>query len=646
MRLESIGRRLLAVRIAAIGLLALSLAGTAYSAADIRIISRSGTGVISAAPQGIDGVANPEIDSTLMGLGDSDSGGLSGGKVVNRSIAQGAGPGAPTKSGKKPKSNPVLTTSFDGLNHHDQRFANGGNQFSTEPPDQGLCAGNGFVFEVVNSVVRVFDTAGNTLTGVAALNSFYGYPDAINRTTGVQGPDAYDPSCYFDVDTQRWFVLVDTLDRVGVPPFVNNLSGKNHLDLAVSTSASPLGTWNIYRIDVTNDGPGCDSGPVPGFPPGFFGDACVGDYPHMGADSNGIYLTTNSFAFFSGAFNSAQIYALPKNALASGEPTVTVVHFDTINYLLQPDGTPGFTVWPATSPAGSAATDQGGTEYFLSSEAVFNNSNSDNRLRIWALTNTSSLNAAVPAVQLVDGVVNTQTYSVPPLSNQKAGDIPLADCLNMPSCATFLNHAPDPFAPELLSSPDSNDSRIQQVVFANGKLWGALDTAVNMGGPDQAGIAYFVLIPQLGGSSLKAKIVIQGLLGLENNNLTYPAIGVLPNGRGVMAFTVLGDDYYPSAGFAGLDAKVGAGDIQLAAAGAGPDDGFTGYAYYNAPNPIRTRWGDYGATAVDGNTIWIASEYIAQTCTFEQYTATPFGTCGGTRSALGNWATRITKVVP
>ena len=37
-----------------------------------------------------------------------------------------------------------------------------------------------------------------------------------------------------------------------------------------------------------------------------------------------------------------------------------------------------------------------------------------------------------------------------------------------------------------------------------------------------------------------------------------------------MAFTVLGDDHYPSAGYAGVDAKIGVGDIHIAAEGAGP----------------------------------------------------------------------------
>jgi len=31
----------------------------------------------------------------------------------------------------------------------------------------------------------------------------------------------------------------------------------------------------------------------------------------------------------------------------------------------------------------------------------------------------------------------------------------------------------------VISTPDSNDTRMQQVMYANGKLWGALDTAAS-----------------------------------------------------------------------------------------------------------------------------------------------------------------------
>jgi hypothetical protein len=111
-----------------------------------------------------------------------------------------------------------------------------------------------------------------------------------------------------------------------------------------------------------------------------------------------------------------------------------------------------------------------------------------------------------------------------------------------------------------------------------------------------------------------------------------------------MAFTLVGRGFYPSAAFASINAG-GVGAVQLAATGLGPADGFTGYAVFNAPNPARPRWGDYGAAVVDGSNVWIASEYIGQTCTLKQYLATG-ASCGGTRTALANWDTRITEVNP
>jgi len=124
-------------------------------------------------------------------------------------------------------------------------------------------------------------------------------------------------------------------------------------------------------------------------------------------------------------------------------------------------------------------------------------------------------------------------------------------------------------------------------------------------------------------------------------------VAATSSGRGVIAFTVVGADYYPSAGYASIDASVGAGDIHVAAAGLGPQDGFSGYGFYASnPGHPRPRWGDYGAAALDGSSIWLASEYIGQTCTLSQYLAAPVGSCGGTRATLGNWGTRISKVTP
>ena len=176
-------------------------------------------------------------------------------------------------------------------------------------------------------------------------------------------------------------------------------------------------------------------------------------------------------------------------------------------------------------------------------------------------------------------------------------------------------------------------------------LWGARRApSVKVGGKLQAGIAWFAVAPKINGAGkVEGQVKKQGYLALANNNLTYPAIAMTAGGKGVIAFTVVGKDYYPSAGYATIDANGSVGKIHIAANGLGPSDGFTSYKAF-VGDPPRTRWGDYGAAVTDGSSVWIASEYIAQTCTLDEYLTGAVGSCGGTRTALANWATRVTKL--
>ncbi len=614
------------------------------------------------------------------------------GTIVNRSLSSGgASHGVSVNSGKKAKSSPQFVSGFEGLNLYQQRYARGGNQFTVEPPDQALCVGNGYVLEAVNDVLNVYDTSGNSLlpdntaTNIVGgfprnvnhavdLNSFYGYAPAVNRSTGVRAQFVTDPSCLYDAATQRFFVVVLTLETHPNGSFTL----VNHLDIAVSQTSIPTGAWNIYRIDVTNDGTntgGVNPGPY------------LGDYPHIGADANGFYITTNAYPWGSNGFAGAQIYAFSKAQLAAGAVSVNMVHFDTSGTVNVPSDAgltqPGFTVWPAQSPGTQFNTSNGGTEYFLSSNAADEATHPvagsgggyvSNQLVVWTLTNTSSLNSVSPVLSLSNKVLGVNEYAIPPKQQQPGSGTapgiaaPQGHCLNdtttvrvsgSPGCwRSLVSAAAHARGPEVISRPDSNDTRMQQVMYANGKLWGALDTALNPdGGPQRAGIAWYVINPNA------TKVVTQGYLGATGFDFTYPAIGVTPSGRGIKAFTATGDTLNPSAGYAPIDAIVGVGPWNVAPGGEGAavDDGFSSYKQQVGGNPPRTRWGDYGVAAVDGNSIWIASEYIADTCDYTDWGGPFFaggsgdnllGTCGGSthgpgsRTALGNWSTRISKLTP
>ncbi|HEX2626038.1 MAG TPA: hypothetical protein VHL56_03950 [Candidatus Limnocylindrales bacterium] len=523
-------------------------------------------------------------------------------------------------------------TSFSGINHFQQRFgvANG-NQWSLEPPDQALCVGGGYVFEAVNNAVAVYDTSG-TLLAADSLNHFFGYPVEIDRSTGIAGPkQTTDPTCLFDPSTNRFFLTILTYDADGAG---NPLpSGTNTLDTAVSSSANPIGTWSITHIDATDDGNGGT--------PSHTNCPCLGDYPHIGVDANGFYVTTNEYPWFVDGFNGSQIYAMSKTELATGASSVTVTQIDT--HRADPNGNPGFTVWPAQSPtAAQYDTAKGGTEYFLSTNAAeeANGTGASTELITWSLTNTSSLNTT-PRLGFNVVKSTVDKYAVPLPANQKVGSVPLADCLNITACAKIALGTPDKYK-ETERPLDTLDARMQQVTYANGLLYGSHGTAVDVAGVQKAGIAWYITDPTTDPSNgnLSTTVVHQGKVANAGNNLLMPALGVRPDGSAVIGVTLAGADHYPSAAYVDLSAAGVTGSIKVLAEGVGPEDGFAGYRGFGG----RPRWGDYGAAAVDaGGNLWVANEWIAQTCDYATFVSSNFR-CGDTRTLLANWSTRISKV--
>ena len=180
---------------AVVVLAALVVVGAASASTITRNATGGGTILVPNAPAPTASTSGglPEIDSTSL-----ENDGVDPGSPVARTAT------VSQRGTKGNGANPTLAGSFDGLNFFDQRFANGGNQFSVEPPDQGLCVGNGKVVEVVNDVYQVFDTSGHPLINPVDLNTLFGYAPAITRSgpnAGQEGPDVFDPSCLFDQQT-------------------------------------------------------------------------------------------------------------------------------------------------------------------------------------------------------------------------------------------------------------------------------------------------------------------------------------------------------------------------------------------------------------------------------------------------------------
>ena len=540
-----------------------------------------------------------------------------------------------TVSAPTPKPTSVISPDrsffgFPGLTEFDQVTAGtgvyAGTQQPAEPPDQGLCVGNGFVVEPINVALAVYSSTGSLLSGPVPLNQFYRLAPELSGS--VFGPFLSDPRCYFDPGTQRWF---HTILEIDTDPKTGNFGTHSSTLIAVSKTSNPIGDYFLFSIDTTDDGthgtpkhPHCP---------------CFGDQPLLGADAHGIYISTNEFPIANTPFfNGSQIYAISKTALEGGAAT-KVVHINAgaIPVPKQDQATGiWYSIQPATSPnevENDAAN--AGVEYFLSA-LQFGPAPFDNRIAVWALSNTSSLESSKPNTTLQHVVIKSEAYGVatsrPFAATQKAGPTPLRDFLNR----NFNDK--DPL--ELLNA---NDDRMNQVVFANGNLYSGVNTSVIVNKQTLQGIAYFIVEPKLGGGVLSAQMSGQGYVAVAKEHVLFPSIGVNTIGKAVMAFSLSGPDYFPSAAYTPLQKDGTVGNVRLAAPGIGPYDGGSGYNFFNAPQPGIARWGDYSAAVADaqGN-IWFGAEYVGQKCSDVQFLADP--TCGGTRDFFANWWTFLGRV--
>ena len=534
-----------------------------------------------------------------------------------------AGAGTLTLQPPSPRGIPVVNspgnaTGFNGLSHLDQRLAGTGNytntQPSLEPPDQGLCVGNGFVIEPINIAFAVYNASGKALTGVTALNQFFNRSPSEDRTTTpiTLGDFLSDPKCYYDPVGKRFIQSILEVDAPGnfnaQPPF-----NRTHVLLAVSQTADPTKAWNLFSFDTSDDG-------LNGTP-AHTGCPCLPDQPLLGANRDGVFIDVNEFqdnpSFF---FNGAQIFALGRASLETSTTSVGFVHLNT-----GPVGTgdPNLPFWGSIQP--STSLDPGrGTELLMTGgpeDQFQNNAPLDNRIAVWSLTGTKTLDNKKIKVDLRHVVLASETYGLPinTGATQKFGPTPLRDLLNAPP----IN------ANEAFETINANDSRMNQVVDVGGVLYGGVNTTVTSAtGPNRVGIAFFAVGAKGTPGAVFANILSQGYVAVDNENVLFPSIAVNEHGVGAMAFTLSGPDFFPSAAYVRFGFGRPLGPIHISGAGVLPEDGFSGYAsVVGFPTGGVARWGDYSAAVAADGAIWMANEFIP----------------GTPRAVLANWGTFLTS---
>jgi len=443
---------------------------------------------------------------------------------------------------------------FVGLTGPSQATANGG--LDLEPPDQGLCAGSGYLGEFINNAFTVYDSNGDQLLPVIPSYALFRQPSTAFFS---------DPRCYYDAPTGHW-LLQEFIVGTGAP------SSPSVQFLAVSDTQDPTGSYHVWSFDTTDRSTtGCP---------------CFGDYDELGVDNNGIYITTDEFSIGAPfAYNGVILYAISKETIEpyanTGIPPVVFGYRITKDYFGQP-----YILAPTSTPQGGRFAP--GTEYFVESNG---NASSDHHLTLYALNDTSQL-ASPAAPTLYRTEVTSESYAFPPDAQQAPGLLPLGSAVQDPE-----------------GGIQADFDAAMEPTYLNGTVYGELDTATSSG--DNAA-AWFQLAPHLSRGTLSATVLRQGYVEAHGASLLYPYTAIDSKGEGYMVFSLSGTHNYPSAAYISYGPTGPSGPVRIAAAGAGPEDSFTCYAAFVGPSYGGCRWGDYSMGVASGDRVYLGTEMVPQ----------------------------------
>lgn len=470
-------------------------------------------------------------------------------------VSNASGVQSPSLHGRAPQSR----FNLEGISAVDSENANAG--LDLTPPDEGVCASQGYVMNLVNDAGIVYSSSGGALTAPFSLYSFFNeqFP---NYTAGTGEGTIGDARCQFDAATGTWFASELAVATDG---------SESHIDLAVDHNASPLSAWTIYQIPTTNVG----------------GDVCpcVGDQPLLGVDPFLVTLQTNQYNLTSGAFEGGAVFLLSKKDLIAGS-AVTFFPYA----LFTCSGTPCGSFQPASNLDGHRPAK---AMYLVGSFDP--NGTSSSTVIALAFSHEDQIDAATPVAPTVSSyAVSGQTYAFP-VSAQQWG-------------------SPNPLS--------ADDDRMTSAWNAGGTLWASLDTAVNVSGDSATrdGVAWWALNPQLDPTSgllTGLQIVKQGIVATKGENLLYPAITAGKKGQPVMALSMTGQGVFPSAAY-----SVGSFEtVSIFGLGSAADADYS--CSLVTPTITPCRWGDYSAVAAvpGSNVVVVAANYVnaAQTAFFTNW---------------------------
>lgn len=186
--------------------------------------------------------------------------------------------------------------------------------------DASLAVGQDHVLVAVNFAVAAYAKSDGRPVFTCGLRDWF--PNVSEDATFV-----FDPRTLYDQYTGRWILLALAWPKHEYPP------SASWLLLSVSSGADPLGPWVSWVFDVKIDGR-------------------AADYPCLGVDERGIYVTFIAKTVTRGRPDSTRLRVFSKETLNAGQVPTFVDFTDLEN----PDGTVALRVQPCHAWGANSAT--------------------------------------------------------------------------------------------------------------------------------------------------------------------------------------------------------------------------------------------------------------------------------------------------
>jgi hypothetical protein len=447
------------------------------------------------------------------------------------------------------------------------------------PPDTNGAVGLDRVFTNTNSNYRIHDKATGAALSTVSSDTFW-------ASSGGSG--FFDPQIVYDQYNQRWILAIAS----------NSSTANSSIEVAVSTTSDPSGSYNVFRFVV-----GCAGGAA-----GCNVQGEWADFPMIGFNKNWIAVGMNMFQVVGTGAGGAQLNNNDKTlvidypAARANVSTATLFSGAAIGFCNYPVST-----YSATEETLYLA------QHLSSGGATY---------KISTITGTS----AAPSFTL--GATKTRTGGG---WTQPGGDFLPQNCVPGVSIPTQV-------CPATLRRIDVGDAQVRSnPVFRNGRVWYAQTIALPAGGTLTTGsraVAQWTAVDAVTGNFVDGGRVEDATATLLNGgkHYAYPSLAVNKNNDVLMGFSEAESDDYIDSGYT----------FRLGADAAGtmrdPVIYKEGEDYYEKTfSGTRNRWGDYSHTLVDpvnDRDLWTVQEYA-------QARVGATGT-GSNDSRWGTWWAKVT----